>query len=113
MSRTTARYPSHQFDAARITSYALLFGGAVALGAGLMFLLDPQGGGWRRALIRDKASRYARETGTTLRKQAQQVSNKARGLAAEARSAIKGVGGSETVDDEKLCQRIRAAIGRV
>jgi len=73
--------------------------GALALGAGLMFLLDPSQGRRRRALIRDKAvssahqaQRYAASTGRHL-------GNKAQGWAAEARSMAGQAG--EKISDAK------------
>lgn len=59
--------------------------GALALGAGLMFLLDPAQGRRRRALIRDKAYSAAVRTGRYAQKTGRHWSNKAQGLAAEAR----------------------------
>jgi gas vesicle protein len=82
--------------------------GALALGAGLMFLLDPTQGRRRRALIRDKAvsytneaTRYAQSTGRHLSNKAQglahrageaasQVKDQAQNLASKARDTIRG-----------------------
>jgi hypothetical protein len=100
---------TRDFNASHLVTTGLLLVGAAALGAGLMFLMDPQGGGRRRALIRDKTRRYTRQTQTALRKQAQQVRDKARGLASEARAALR----SHQVDDQTLCERVRSALGRV
>jgi gas vesicle protein len=60
--------------------------GALALGAGLMFLLDPAQGRRRRALIRDKAVSAARRTQHYVQQKGRHWSNKAQGLAAETPS---------------------------
>lgn len=90
--------------------------GALALGAGLMFLLDPSQGRRRRALLRDKTTsmatrgaRYAASTG-------RHIANKASGLAHEATSAVKGMvgaGDGNQVDDQTLAESARSAIGRL
>jgi hypothetical protein len=59
--------------------------GALALGAGLMFLMDPAQGRRRRALVRDKAVSAANQTGRYVSRTSRHLSNKAHGLAAEAR----------------------------
>ncbi len=61
----------------------------VGLGAGLMYLLDPQGGGRRRALARDKAVHVLKKGGRTVRKTSRHLGNRARGLAAEAGSRLR------------------------
>lgn len=71
--------------------------GAMAVGAGLMFLLDPQHGKVRRSLMRNKASRVARE---------------ARGYIQSARGGMAGQADSadSSVSDEELAARVRAEI---
>jgi gas vesicle protein len=59
---------------------------ALALGAGLMFLLDPAQGRRRRALIRDKAASAARQTQRYVQQKGRHWSNKVQGLASEAGS---------------------------
>jgi hypothetical protein len=62
--------------------------GGLALGAGLMYMLDPERGRRRRALLRDKlvsaCNRSARATGA----KARHLSNRAKGLMHETRSAF-------------------------
>jgi hypothetical protein len=53
---------------------------ALALGAGIMYVMDPTSGRRRRAVMRDKAVRYAHDTTDTLSGKAQDLSNRARGL---------------------------------
>jgi hypothetical protein len=88
----------------------LFFAGA-ALGAGLMFLLDPRGGKRRRALIRDKVargSRLAREYGG---KWGRHAAQEARGEVEErkARYRERGV----EIPNEVLRERVRAQLGHV
>lgn len=80
-----------------------------ALGAGLMYLLDPQGGRRRRALIRDKAYSKTRHTSERLRRRTQDAANRARGVAVEAARPFH----RETPDDRRLAERVRAHLGRV
>jgi hypothetical protein len=84
-----------------------LIGGALA-GAGLMYLLDPDRGTRRRALVRDQAARARHRLGDGLEATARDVGNRARGTAAELRARFRG----EDVDDEILHERVRSAIGR-
>src|SRR5436305_3939020 len=86
---------------------ALLAG--VGVGAGLMYLLDPQTGRRRRALVRDQAYHVwneAQDGWDTLRSD---VRNRAYGLASETRSRFA----REEVGDPVLCERVRARLGRV
>jgi hypothetical protein len=86
---------------------ALLAG--VGVGAGLMYLFDPRLGRSRRAYVRDQAGSFLREAREGLDTLSRDVSNRASGLAAEARSRLTG----EEVSDEVLCQRVRSYLGRV
>jgi hypothetical protein len=52
----------------------------IGLGAALMYFLDPQGGGRRRALVRDKAIKFNRQTRETLEGKAKDISNRTKGL---------------------------------
>ena len=81
----------------------------LTLGAGLMYLLDPNRGARRRHLLRDKgvhARRVAREGWDAT---AHDLANRSRGLAAAARSRLR----SDDADDWVIEQRVRAALGRV
>ena len=84
-----------------------LIGGALA-GAGLMYVLDPDRGARRRALLRDQAARARHKLGDGLDATARDVGNRARGTAAELRSRFR----REDVGDEILHERVRSAIGR-
>jgi len=79
------------------------------LGAALAFMLDPQGGGRRRALIRDKVVRVSRKTRDGLDATARDLTNRTRGVAAATRGRLA----NEQVDDVRLIERVRAKLGRV
>ena len=87
---------------------AALLGG-LGLGAGLMYLLDPVSGRRRRALLRDQATRTLNHTSDFLDAAARDLRNRAVGVAAEARGALR----RDPVPDEVLAERVRARIGRV
>jgi len=67
------------------------------LGAGLMYILDPQQGRRRRALARDKAVSLAHEVQDTAEVVARDASNRARGLASGDVSVL--VGGKRALED--------------
>ena len=79
------------------------------LGALLMFMADPNRGARRRALVRDKAVRSARVSGRVLTATAADLANRTRGVAVNAWGSIR----RESVDDERLIERVRAALGHV
>lgn len=82
---------------------------AAGAGAAAMYLLDPDRGRRRRALIRDKAVHAAHvasdAAGTTRR----DVANHARGLAAVTRRRFT----ADERDDSIIVERVRAGLGRV
>ena len=82
--------------------------GGVGLGAGLMYLLDPDGGRRRRALARDKAVHGLKVSGKALRKTSSDLGNRTRGLVAEAGSLLR----KGSADDRKLEGRVRSKLGR-
>jgi len=90
------------------TRHLALLGGGAGLGAGLMYLLDPQGGGRRRALARDKAVHAYHVSSEALRKSSVDLANRSRGLVASAGSRLHGDG----VDDRVLAERVRSKLGR-
>ena len=74
--------------------FAILAGAGI--GAALMYIFDPTGGGRRRALIKDKAVGLSNEVSETLGKKARHFSNKAQGLVHDAKSFVAvPEGGSE------------------
>lgn len=58
----------------------LLLGGAT-LGAGLMYILDPEGGRRRRALARDKAVHLSKTSGQALGKTSRDLLERGKGVA--------------------------------
>ena len=86
----------------------LLVLGGLGLGAGLMYMLDPNRGRRRRALVRDRLVHTAHAmrdaTGTTSR----DLGHRARGLWAEGSHLLKHDGAS----DEVLAARVRSRLGR-
>src|SRR5262249_18403896 len=86
---------------------ALLAG--AGFGALLMFMSDPDRGARRRALVRDKTGRSARFGGRTVTATAADLAHRTRGVAANAWGSIR----RESVDDERLIERARAALGHV
>lgn len=83
-------------------------GCGVGLGAGLMYVLDPEQGRRRRAQRSDRASHAAGVAHVTLDKRARDLGNRARGLVAGAGSHFRG----EQVTDEVLANRVRSKMGR-
>ena len=78
-------------------------------GAGLMYLMDPDRGARRRALVRDQAVRARHRLAEGAEATGRDLRNRAKGTAAELRSRFR----RETADDEILHERVRAALGRV
>jgi hypothetical protein len=64
-------------------------GVGAGLGAGLMYLLDPQGGHGRRAVVRDKSVSALKKGGTVAAKTSRHLGNKTRGLIAEAGTRLR------------------------
>jgi hypothetical protein len=88
----------------------LVFG--MALGAALMYILDPERGRRRRALIRDQFVHGAHEIediGGGLMSRARHLRNRARGAVMEARGRFS----HEEVDDPVLEARVRSELGRI
>jgi hypothetical protein len=68
-----------------------LFLGGLGLGAALLYFLDPSGGGRRRAMVRDKTLKAARETRETLERTTRDLAKRARGTLAEAKGRLADV----------------------
>jgi uncharacterized membrane protein len=78
-------------------------------GAGLVYILDPDRGARRRALVRDRVVHAAHKLGDGLDTTARDLRNRASGTAAGLRSGLR----REEVDDQILHERVRSALGRV
>lgn len=83
--------------------------GGVGFGAALMYMLDPDRGARRRALLRDKLVACTNQTEMYLGKFARDARNRAQGLAAETRSLFRAEG---VPGDETLVARVRSELGR-
>lgn len=66
----------------------LTFSGGAALGALAMYFLDPARGRHRRALCLDKLTGAAHRTKDVVESTARDLGNRARGVLAEAKSAV-------------------------
>jgi hypothetical protein len=87
----------------------LLFITGASVGAGVMALLDPGRGAYRRSLIRGQLVRASHKTADGVDALARDAANRVRGIAAEARSVMR----SDHVGTRKLVERVRAELGRV
>jgi len=92
---------------AAIRTVGILIGG-LGLGAALMYVLDPERGKRRRALVRDKVAGAANRAGDRLGARSRDFRNRARGVAAQ----VKSIARPEIVDDSVLEERVRAELGR-
>ena len=87
---------------------ALLGLGAAGIGAGFMYLFDPERGRRRRNQLRDQFAHGAHVSGRELGRAARDLNNRAHGMAASVGHAFR----STHPDDELLESRVRSGIGR-
>ena len=83
--------------------------GAFGVGAGMMYFLDPDRGRRRRRLVRDKSLSAVKHIDDAIAKTSCDLSNRARGVVAEAGSVVSG----QRVPDDILVARVESKIGRV
>lgn len=88
----------------------LAFMSAAGVGAGLMYLFDPDRGKYRRALLHDKAIHLKHITADATGKMGRNVSHHIRGAFAELASYF-GDGGK--VSNDVLEARVRSKLGHV
>jgi hypothetical protein len=88
----------------------LSFIGGASLGAGLMFILDPDRGKRRRALIRDKSVRWSRKTRAMAGSTSRDLRNRVKGMTASWKSWVKP---DHPVSDQRLLERVRSKLGMV
>ncbi len=81
----------------------------LAVGAGLMYLLDPAGGRRRRARMRDQVLHATNLTGRAAAATGRDIAHRASGIASRVRGTLR----PEPVDDRVLLERVRAQLGRV
>lgn len=84
--------------------------GAAAAGAAVMYMLDPQHGRRRRALVRDKVVHAAHVSGDALQVAGRDLAHRAVGFAAEQWGALMP---KENIPSDKLEARARATMGRI
>ena len=82
--------------------------GGLGIGAGLMYLLDPDAGARRRALLRDQALCAWHKTGEALGKTGRDLGHRASGIGARARGVFR----HDEAGDDVLEARIRSKLGR-
>ena len=83
--------------------------GGVGLGASVMYLLDPERGRRRRAMLRDGVVARASDSERFLKKSGRDLGNRARGVAARTRNRVFPAG---PVEDDVLAERVRSKMGR-
>lgn len=81
----------------------------VGIGAALMYLLDPERGKRRRALMRDKLVHAGRATAQKAGVATRDAANHLQGVIARTRSLVT----SERVADSVIAERVRARIGHL
>ena len=81
----------------------------LGLGASAMYLLDPDRGRRRRAMMRDGLLSRAIDSEVFLRKSSRDIGNRARGMAAKTRNRVFPGG---PVEDDVLAERVRSKMGR-
>lgn len=81
----------------------------MALGAGIMYLLDPDRGSRRRALVRDKMVRAGKKMSEAADKRIRDLNNRARGAVAERWARLR----EQEIGDEVLQERVCAQLGHV
>lgn len=79
------------------------------IGGATMFMLDPDRGARRRALMRDKCVWASRKTRDSAEATRRDLNNRMTGLQARVRARFS----EDTADDPVLCARVRAELGRV
>ena len=87
----------------------LLILSGLGLGAGLMYIFDPDRGRRRRATARDAAHHIANAFDDAVGKTSRDLSNRAEGLVAELNSIFR----CEEADDDVVAARVRSKLGRV
>ena len=83
--------------------------GAATVGGLMVYFLDPKMGRRRRAAVKDRSASLLNQADRAVGKASRDLSNRARGAVAEARSLISARGPS----DEVLVEQLRSRIGRV
>ncbi|HEY0867265.1 MAG TPA: BON domain-containing protein [Fimbriimonas sp.] len=82
----------------------------LAVGAGLMYVLDPESGRRRRAMARDQFQKQVRHRQSALGVMQRDFANRSRGMMTQFKAARTH---GDMVADDIVEQRIRSALGRV
>jgi BON domain-containing protein len=80
----------------------------LVVGLGIMYLMDPQRGRARRALLRDKAAGALHDVRDFLGRATRDLSHRAEGTVARAVSHVR----PDHADDDTLAERVRSKLGR-
>ncbi|MFO7963037.1 MAG: SRPBCC family protein [Desulfobacterales bacterium] len=96
-------------DPIRNMRYPMSVAAGAGIGIGLMYLLDPQTGRRRRALVRDKSVHGKHVTGEAAGKISRDMRHRAHGFSAR----LKRVTAKEEVPDSVLVDRVRTELGGV
>ncbi len=88
---------------------ALGFVSGVGLGAGVLYLFDPDVGRRHRAMLRDKFISATRHFGNHVTTTARDAAHRSQGVVAEMRARLR----HEEVPDSILLERVRAHLGHV
>ncbi len=88
---------------------ALKLGSGFGLGAAVMYLLDPDRGRRRRALLRDKAVRIGKDTTWLARQGATDMAHRTKGAVYKSKHLVT----SEDVIDDVVVERVRSLLGRI
>lgn len=81
----------------------------IVVGAGVMYLLDPQHGRRRRALVRDQVTHFVHLTQDAVDDVSHDFTNRYRGAINRTRQHAH----AEPVSDDVLVERVRSRLGRV
>jgi hypothetical protein len=87
-------------------------GVGAGLGAGLMYLLDPQGGRGRRAVARDKSVSALKNGGKAAAKTSRHLGNKTKGLVSQAGSKLRRGERDLSNNSKALLKQIRRQVRR-
>jgi osmotically-inducible protein OsmY len=100
---------SHHAGIAGVLSVVVGVLGAGALGAGILYLLDPQAGARRRKMLRVQAHLAQQRGSEAVQRQAEYLKGKARDAAAGAQSMLHRAG--EAITDDALMASVREHLG--
>jgi len=100
--RARSRARSYLGERSPVVPVAITAIGCCAVGAGIMYMIDPRLGRARRAWLMDKSRSVVNRTGKSFYRSGRHMANRAKGVVAETRGA-----------GEQLVERVRNAISGV